>query len=160
LLLCKEYVWRTIEGDDFDCDEGSWSMAICVICDDTGILSSDGDNPSFCYCSAGKRAKRQWDADNRGNGGERGSANDAPGFIDVSQLEQVNASVDAMRASLLGTTAPAEGSVTRHPAAQLLYKVAHPGHEVSIVEATQLHDLAKALEGFWGDLSSIGRKKG
>ncbi len=135
-------------------------MPICVICDDTGILSSDSDNPKFCYCSAGKRARRQWEADTGKNGGVREATNNAPGFIDVSQLEQVNASVDAMRASLLGATTPVEGGSTRHPAAQLLYRVAHPGHEVSIVEATQLHDLAKALESFWGDLSAIGRKKG
>jgi hypothetical protein len=134
-------------------------MAICVICDDTGILSSDADNPKFCYCSAGKRARRQWEGEAR-NGGAGENTNSAPGFIDVSQLEQVNASVDAMRASLLGAAAPTEGASTKHPAAQLLYRVAHPGHEVSIVEATQLHDLAKALESFWGDLSAIGRKKG
>ena len=136
-------------------------MPICVICDDTGILSSDSDNPQFCYCSAGKRARRQWEADGgERKGEERKPANNAPGFIDVSQLEQVNASVDAMRASLLGATAPAEGASTRHPAAQLLYRVAHAGHEVSIIEATQVHDVGKALESFWGDLSAIGRKKG
>jgi hypothetical protein len=135
-------------------------MPICVICDDTGVLSTDAEDPKFCYCSAGKRARRQWEAQAGANGGESRTATNAPSFIDVSQLEQVNASVDAMRASLLGASAPTEGGSTRHPAAQLLYRVAHPGHEVSIVEATQLHDLAKALESFWGDMSTIGRKKG
>jgi hypothetical protein len=38
-----------------------------------------------------------------------------------------------------------------------LYQVAHAGHEVSVVEATQLYDLAKVLEGFLGDLAPIGR---
>ena len=47
----------------------------------------------------------------------------------------------------------------KHPAVQMLYHVAHPGHQISMNEAVQLHDLAKALEGFLGDIAFIGRKK-
>jgi hypothetical protein len=133
-------------------------MSICSLCDDTGLLSSDPNNPKFCYCAAGKQARREWEASRTG-GNKAASTSKPPSFIDITQLDQVNASVDAMRASLLGS-APSEASVqTKHPAVQLLYRVAHPGHEVSMVEATQLHDLAKALEGFLTDLAPIGRKR-
>jgi hypothetical protein len=36
-------------------------------------------------------------------------------------------------------------------------RVAHPGHEISVAEATQLHDLAKTLEFFLAGLAPIGR---
>jgi hypothetical protein len=39
----------------------------------------------------------------------------------------------------------------------LLYQVAHAGHEISVTEATQLYELAKALEGFLDGLSPVGR---
>ncbi len=134
-------------------------MAICPICDDTGLQNSDSVNPSFCYCAAGKQARRQWEVSESQR--KRGMQPPKPaGFIDIEQLEQVNASVDAMRASLLGSTVTDAASSTKHAAVQLLYRVAHPGHEVSMVEAAQLHDLARALEGFLGDLTFIGRKKG
>lgn len=129
-------------------------MPICPICDDTGLQnSSDPDSPEFCFCAAGKQARRQWQS----QGGQGRHGQKAPSFIDIAHLEQVNASVDAMRASLLGNAA-AESSATRHPAVQLLYRVAHPGHTISAVEATQLHDLAQVLEGFLGGLGPIGRK--
>jgi hypothetical protein len=128
-------------------------MAICSICDDTGLLNSDSADPRFCFCSAGKQARKQW----QGTGKQ--AKNAPPSFIDISRLEEVNASVDAMRASLLGSTTSETTPNTKHPAVQLLYQVAHPGHEVSLSEATQLHDLAKALEGFFGDMAFIGRKK-
>jgi hypothetical protein len=127
-------------------------MPICPICDDTGLQNSDSTNPDFCYCAAGKQARRQWEA-NRG----KGKLPKPASFIDIANLEQVNASVDAMRSSLLGspTTEPTEAA--KHPAIQLLYHVAHPGHEVSMTEATQLYELAKAMEGFLGNLAPIGR---
>src|SRR6266581_2660533 len=78
-------------------------------------------------------------------------------FIDIARLEEVNASVDAMRASLLGSATDEVSASTKHPAVQLLYQVAHAGHEVSVVEATQLYELAKALEGFLLGLTPIGR---
>jgi len=59
-----------------------------------------------------------------------------------------------LRASLLGT---ATDISTKHPAVQLLYQVAHPAHEISVVEATQLHDLANVLELFLTGLAPIGR---
>lgn len=140
-------------------------MAICPICDDSGLMNSDSTHPDFCYCAAGKQAKRQWEANDAGRAGgfsgRQGNQLPKPAsFIDVSQLDQVNASVDAMRASLLGSTAP-EGSAptTKNATVQLLHRVAHPGHEVSAVEAAQLHDLARALESFLGDLTFIGRKR-
>jgi len=37
-------------------------MPICPICDDTGLQNSDSTHPEFCYCAAGKQAKRLWDA--------------------------------------------------------------------------------------------------
>ena len=130
-------------------------MPICPICDDTGLQNSDSSNPQFCYCSAGKQARRQWEA-SRAAGKQKNTG--APSFIDITQLEQVNASVDAMRASLLGSAASeASNAPTKHPAVQLLYQVAHAGHEVSMVEATQLYELAKVLEGFLGGLAPIGR---
>ncbi len=132
-------------------------MPICPICDDTGLLNSDSTNPKFCYCAAGKQAKRQWDGSQAGPKQQQNISKPAS-FIDIAQLEQVNANVDAMRASLLGPSSP-EKTSTRHPAVQLLYHVAHPGHEISMGEAAELHDLAKALEGFFSELSLINRKK-
>ena len=122
-------------------------MPICPICDDTGLQNSDSTRPEFCYCYAGKQARRQWEA-SRAAGKQGKNAARSASFIDIENLEQVNASVDAMRASLLGA---------KHPAVQLLYQVGHAGHEVSAVEAAQLYDLAKALEGFLGGLA-LGRK--
>src|SRR5689334_1500577 len=122
-------------------------MPICTICDDTGLLNSDSTNPGFCYCSAGKQARRRWETSQ--SGAQQGKQMPKPAsFIDIAQLDQVNANVDAMRASLLGPSSPETASTptTKHPAVQLLYRVAHPGHEVSMVEAAQLHDLAKTLE--------------
>jgi len=130
-------------------------VPICPICDDTGLQNSDSSNPEFCYCAAGKQAKRQWDAQRTGNR-ERGQPKPAS-FIDIAQLEEVNASVDAMRASLLGASTTETTSPAKHPAVQLLYRVAHANHEISVIEATQLYELAKALEGFLGALAPIGR---
>lgn len=127
-------------------------MPICPICDDTGLQNSDSTSPEFCYCSAGKQARRQWEASQG-----RGRAPKPASFIDIANLDQVNASVDAMRSSLLGSTANEPTAPNKHPAIQLLYHVGHAGHEVSMLEATQLYDLAKALEGFLGDLAPIGR---
>ena len=127
-------------------------MPICPICDDTGLQNSDSTHPEFCYCAAGKQARRQWEA-NQG----RGKAPKPASFIDIANLEQVNASVDAMRSTLLGSAATEPTAPAKHPAIQLLYHVGHAGHEVSMTEATQLYDLAKALEGFLGDLAPIGR---
>ncbi len=130
-------------------------MPICPICDDTGLQNSDSNHPEFCYCAAGKQARRQWEAERAANKG-KGHVKPAS-FIDIAHLEEVNASVDAMRASLLGSAASEPASSVKHPAVQLLYQVAHAGHEVSVVEATQLYELAKALEGFLRDLAPIGR---
>jgi hypothetical protein len=127
-------------------------MPICPICDDTGLQNSDSTHPEFCYCAAGKQARRQWDASSG-----KGKPPKAASFIDIANLEQVNASVDAMRSSLLGSLANEPAAPAKHPAVQMLYQVAHAGHEVSMTEATQLYDLAKALEGFLGDLAPIGR---
>src|SRR5207245_952056 len=92
-------------------------------------------------------------------GGSKGRGQPKPAsFIDVSNLEEVNASVDAMRASLLGSAAGDPTATMKHPAVLLLYQVAHPGHAVSIAEATQLYELAKALEVFLVGLAPIGRK--
>ena len=130
-------------------------MPICPICDDTGLLNSDSTHPEFCYCAAGKQEKRQWEAERAGNKG-KGQVKPAS-FIDIANLEEVNASVDAMRASLLGSATDEASVQTKHPAVQLLYQVAHAGHEVSVVEATQLYELAKALEVFLVGLTPIGR---
>ena len=130
-------------------------MPICPICDDTGLQNSDSAHPEFCYCFAGKQARRQWEASHSGNKG-RGQPKPAS-FIDITQLEEVNASVDAMRASLLGSSTGETPATTKHPAVQLLYQVAHANHEVSVTEATQLFELAKALEGFLSNLAPIGR---
>jgi hypothetical protein len=130
-------------------------MPICPLCDDAGLLNSDADNPEFCYCAAGKQAKRRWEASR----GKQKSGVDAPSFIDIERLDQVNASVDAMRASLLGTASSEAQAPSRQPVVQLLYRVAHPGHEVSVTEATQLHDLARVLEDFFAGLAPIGRKQ-
>ncbi len=51
----------------------------------------------------------------------------------------------------------AAGMSAKHPAIQMLYSIAHTGHEVSVVEATQLYELAKTLESFLGGLAPIGR---
>ena len=130
-------------------------MPICPICDDTGLLNSDSTHPEFCYCAAGKQGRRQWEAERAGNKG-KGQVKPAS-FIDIANLEEVNASVDAMRAALLGSATTEPASPTKHPAVQLLYQVAHAGHEVTIPEATQLYELAKALEVFLVGLAPIGR---
>lgn len=130
-------------------------MPICPICDDTGLQNSDSTRPEFCYCAAGKQARRQWEAQRSGRSGK--AAPKPASFIDIANLEQVNASVDAMRASLFGATPEPTNVSTKHPAVQLLYQVAHAGHEVSVAEATQLYELAKALEGFWSGIATIGR---
>lgn len=140
-------------------------MPICPICDDTGLMNSDAESPKFCYCAAGKQAKRQWEASDASNASGSGSrqGNQLPkpsSFIDVAQLDQVNASVDAMRASLLGSAPSESATATKNSTVQLLHRIAHPGHEISMVEAAQIQDLARALEGFLGDLAFIGRKKG
>ncbi len=132
-------------------------MPICPICDDTGLQNSDASNPEFCYCAAGKQARRQWEAS---HGQGKGSRQPKPAsFIDIAHLEQVNASVDAMRASLLGNQTNETATSTKHPAVQLLYQVAHAGHEISVVEATQLYDLAKTLEAFLGGMALVGRNQ-
>jgi len=64
-----------------------------------------------------------------------------------------------MRASLLGPSTAEMAAQTSHPAIQLLSRVAHPGHEITVTEATQLHDLAKVLEVFLSGLAPIGRNK-
>ena len=130
-------------------------MPICPICDDTGLQNSDSTHPEFCYCAAGKQAKRQWEASRTGDRG-KGQVK-AASFIDIANLDEVNASVDAMRASLLGSATSETTSAAKHPAVQLLYQVAHANHEISVVEATQLYELAKALEGFLGAIAPIGR---
>lgn len=131
-------------------------MPICAICDDTGLQNSDPKHPEFCFCAAGKQARRQWEKQ-RVAEREGREAPQATSFIDIAQLEQVNANVDTLRASLLGNAASSAAMQTRHPAVQLLLQVAHPGHEISAHEATQLYDLAKALEIFLQTLAPIGR---
>jgi hypothetical protein len=128
-------------------------MPICPICDDSGLRNDDASNPQFCYCSAGKQARRQWETSQ-----SRGKQPKAASFIDIGNLEEVNANVDALRSTLFGPTASETASSTRHPAVQLLFRVGHPGHEITVAEATQLHDLARVLEGFLGGLGPIGRK--
>ena len=130
-------------------------MSICPICDDTGLQNSDSEHPEFCYCAAGKMARRQWESSR--SVGQGKNQPKAASFIDIGNLDEVNASVDAMRASLLGSVANEASTATKHPAVQLLYQVAHANHEVSVVEATQLFELAKALEEFFGKLAPIGR---
>ncbi|HLX57202.1 MAG TPA: hypothetical protein VKR83_09280 [Ktedonobacteraceae bacterium] len=134
-------------------------MPICPICDDSGLQNSDSTHPEFCYCAAGKQARRQWEA-NRGGKSQGSQGTNQPkaaSFIDIANLDEVNASVDAMRTSLLGSLTNESGAPTRHATVQLLYRVAHANHEVSVVEATQLYELAKALEGFLSALAPIGR---
>lgn len=134
-------------------------MPICPICDDTGLQNSDSSTPEFCFCSAGKQARRQWEAaraSNKGAGKGAGQPKTAS-FIDIANLDDVNASVDAMRASLLGNATSEVTTGAKHPAVQLLYQVAHSGHEVSVPEATQLYELAKTLEVFLSGLAPIGR---
>jgi uncharacterized protein len=133
-------------------------MPICPICDDTGLQNSDSTNPEFCFCAAGKQARRQWET-SRAQANQGKAMPKAPSFIDIAQLEQVNASVNAMRASLLGSSTAEMAAQTSHPAVQLLARVAHPGHEITVTEATQLHDLAKVLEVFLSGLGLIGRNK-
>ena len=130
-------------------------MPICPICDDTGLQNSDSAHPEFCYCAAGKQARRQWEA---GHGSQGKNQPKAASFIDIANLEEVNASVDAMRATLLGSASGEVSTSTKHPSVQLLYQVAHAGHEVSVYEATQLYELAKALEVFLVGLGPIGSK--
>jgi hypothetical protein len=126
-------------------------MPICTICDDSGLRNSDSTRPEFCFCAAGKQARRQWETS------QRGMQPRPVSFIDIANLEGVNASVDAMRASLLGAATGEAESVVKSAAVALLYQVAHAGHEVSVYEATQLYELAKAMEGFLGALAPIGR---
>lgn len=126
-------------------------MPICPLCDDSGLRNSDSSHPEFCFCAAGKQARRQWETSQRG-------AQPRPvSFIDIANLEGVNASVDAMRASLLGAATAETESAGKPQALTLLYQIAHAGHEVSAYEATQVYELAKALEGFLGALAPIGR---
>lgn len=133
-------------------------MPICPICDDTGLQNTDSSNPVFCYCAAGKQARRQWEAGRTSQGATRGRHQPEPAsFIDIANLDDVNASVDAMRASLLGSVANEPAASTRHPAVQLLYNVAHANHEVSVTEATRLYELAKSLEAFLNGLGPAGR---
>ncbi len=133
-------------------------MPICTICDDTGLMNSDSTHPEFCYCSAGKQARRQWEASRPGTSGNRAKGQPKPAsFIDIANLDEVNASVEAMRASLLGSATHEATTSARHSAVLLLYQVAHAGHEISVSEATQLYELAKALEGFLDGLSPVGR---
>jgi hypothetical protein len=127
---------------------------MCPICDDTGLQNSDSTHPEFCYCAAGKQARRQWEVSKAGG---KGQTPQAASFIDIADLDQVNANVDALRASLLGNASTETASSAKHPAIALLYQVAHPGHEVSATEATQLYDLAKLLEVFLNGLAPIGR---
>ncbi|MDQ2904849.1 MAG: hypothetical protein ABI456_08035 [Ktedonobacteraceae bacterium] len=130
-------------------------MPICPICDDTGLQNSDPAQPQFCYCSAGKQARRQWEANRAAHQGR--DQPKAASFIDIAQLEEVNASVDAMRASLIGAASGESTSPARHPVVLLLNQVAHAGHEISVSEATQLYELARTLEGFLTGLAPIGR---
>ncbi|HZU70066.1 MAG TPA: hypothetical protein VFA09_22535 [Ktedonobacteraceae bacterium] len=130
-------------------------MPICPICDDTGLQNSDSTHPEFCYCAAGKQAKRQWELSHGSQGKNQPKA---ASFIDIANLDEVNASVEAMRASLLGSAAGEVAASTKHPSVQLLYQVAHAGHEISVYEATQLYELAKALEVFLVGLGPIGSK--
>jgi hypothetical protein len=135
-----------------------FAMSICMICDDSGLQNSDSAHPEFCFCSAGKQAQRQWEAGKGGKGQGQGKNQPrAASFIDIANLDEVNASVEAMRASLLGSLSNEASAPTRHAAVQLLYKVAHANHEVSVAEATQLYELAKALEAFLSGLAPIGR---
>lgn len=127
-------------------------MPICAICDDTGLRNSDSQHPEFCMCAEGKQARRQWEA-HRGRNQPRPAS-----FIDIANLDAVNANVDAMRASLLGAGASESAMPVRPGAATLLFQVAHAGHEITAYEATQLYDLAKALEEFVGALTPLGRK--
>jgi hypothetical protein len=130
-------------------------MPICPICDDTGLRNSDSTHPEFCYCAAGKQGRRQWEASQGGPGKNQPKP---ASFIDIANLEEVNASVDAMRATLLGSASSDVATSTKQLAVQLLYQVAHAGHEVSVYEATQLYELAKALEVFLVGLGPIGSK--
>ncbi len=104
-------------------------MPICPICDDTGLQNSDSEHPEFCYCAAGKQARRQWEASRVG--GQEKNQSKTGSFIDIGKLDEVNASVDAMRASLLGSVVSETSTTTKHAAVQLLYQVAHANHEVS-----------------------------
>jgi hypothetical protein len=58
---------------------------------------------------------------------------------------------------LLGGQTSELQAPAKHPAVQLLYQVAHAGHEVSVVEATQLYELAKTLETFLGGIALVNR---
>ena len=116
-------------------------MPICPICDDTGLQDSDSEHPEFCYCAAGKQARRQWEA-SRGVGQGKDQPKPAS-FIDIGNLDEVNASVDAMRASLLGSVVSDTSTNAKHPAVQLLYQVAHANHEISVFEATRSLNLQK-----------------
>ncbi|HET8912455.1 MAG TPA: hypothetical protein VFN23_13370 [Ktedonobacteraceae bacterium] len=129
-------------------------MPICVICDDTGLRNSDSANPVFCMCAAGKGARRQWEQERAKT--QASAPPRSASFIDINSLDEVNASVQAMRASLFG--GPTETSQqSRQVIVQLLNQVAHPGHEITVHEATQLHDLASLLESFLDGMAQLGR---
>jgi hypothetical protein len=135
-------------------------MPICLICDDTGLTNSDSTNPEFCrYCAAGKQARRDWEASKTASSNQGRSQPRPASYIDIAELDNVNASVDAMRASLLGSGEKQADTTIKPGVVTLLYQVAHAGHEATVSEATQLYDLAKALEGFLGALAPLGRPK-
>ena len=90
-------------------------MPICPICDDAGVLSADAAQPHFCYCAAGNRSRRQWEASNAPGSPRQGAIPRPAGFIDIAELDQVNANVDAMRASLLGASTTGQTSFAKHP---------------------------------------------
>ena len=133
-------------------------MPICPICEDTGLRNGDENNPHFCFCAEGKQARRQWEA--RRSGGQGANLPRPASFIDIANLDDVNASVNAMRASLLGSIAGDSELASRPAVVALLYQIAQPGHEISVLESTQLYELARALEGFLGALTLPGRKPG
>src|SRR5260370_2104015 len=115
-------------------------MPICLICDDTGLQNSDSEHPEFCYCSAGKQARRQWEA-SRGGGGQGKNQPKPASFIDIAHLDEGHASVDAIRASLLGSPVHDTSTATKHPADHLLYQAAHANHAASPVHTPPLHTL-------------------
>src|SRR2546421_4259419 len=92
-------------------------MPICPICDDTGLQNSDSEHPEFCYCAAGKQARRQWEA-SRGGGQGENQTNPAS-FIDIAKLEGGKGSVDARRASLVWSAVNGIRTETKHPAVHM-----------------------------------------
>ena len=121
-------------------------MPICPICDDTGLQNSDSAHPEFCYCSAGKQARRQWEASHAGS--QRKGQPKPASFIDISHLEEVNASVDAMRASLLGSatdeasiqTTDAAGSEAKYRPVSLCWYVMLLALVVALAETVVASD--------------------